>query len=164
MSDSWPGGCEFETLFKRNFFPAYFRLSPLLKHVRKVVNGFGKYWWKKAKKHMSFTDRPDMTFAVTHSHTMTHFDVSGKEAFRKTLWEKEKFLVQAISPFPTMFYILSNTQIFIFVTFVICKCFQFGLVHNFVVWKCVKIVLNLNTTNNLSEGHLKSGLCVEELV
>ena len=26
----------------RNFFPAYFHLSPLLKHVRKVVGGFGK--------------------------------------------------------------------------------------------------------------------------
>ena len=25
-----------------NFFPAYFRLSPLQKHVRKVVGGFGK--------------------------------------------------------------------------------------------------------------------------
>ena len=24
------------------FFPAYFRLSPLQKHVRKVVGGFGK--------------------------------------------------------------------------------------------------------------------------
>ena len=24
------------------FFPAYFRLSPLQKHVRKVVSGFGK--------------------------------------------------------------------------------------------------------------------------
>ena len=35
-------GCEFETRFRRNFFPAYFRPSPLLQHVRKVVGGFGK--------------------------------------------------------------------------------------------------------------------------
>ena len=35
----------------------------------------------------------------------------------KTLWEKEKFLVQAISPFPTMFSTLSATEIIIFVTF-----------------------------------------------
>ena len=27
---------------RRTFFPAYFRLSPLLKHVRKVVGGLGK--------------------------------------------------------------------------------------------------------------------------
>ena len=35
----------------------------------------------------------------------------------KTLWEKEKLLVQAISPFPTMFSTLSKTEIIIFVTF-----------------------------------------------
>ena len=42
VSDSRPGSCEFETRLKRNFLPAYFRLSPLLKHVRKAVGGFGK--------------------------------------------------------------------------------------------------------------------------
>ena len=42
VSDSWPSGCEFDTKSRRNFFPAYFRFSPLLKHVRKVVGGFGK--------------------------------------------------------------------------------------------------------------------------
>ena len=56
----------------------------------------------------------------------------------KTLWEKEKLLVQAISPFPTMFSTLSKTEIIIFVTFVICKCFQIGLVQNCVVWEWVK--------------------------
>ena len=35
----------------------------------------------------------------------------------KTLWEKEKLLVQAISPFPTLFSTLSKTEIIIFVTF-----------------------------------------------
>ena len=39
---SWPSGCEFETRLRRNLFLAYFRLSPLLKHVRKAVGGFGK--------------------------------------------------------------------------------------------------------------------------
>ena len=42
VSDTWPGGCEFDTRLRRTFFPAYFRPSPLLKHVRKVVGGFGK--------------------------------------------------------------------------------------------------------------------------
>ena len=36
-SNSWPGGCEFHTRFKRTSFPAYFHISPLLKHLRKVV-------------------------------------------------------------------------------------------------------------------------------
>ena len=42
VSDSRPGGCEFDLRLRRLFFPAYFRLSPLQKHVRKVVGGFGK--------------------------------------------------------------------------------------------------------------------------
>ena len=42
VSDSKPGGCEFDPRLRRHFFPAYFRLSPLQKHVRKVVGGFGK--------------------------------------------------------------------------------------------------------------------------
>ena len=42
LSDSWPGGCAFDHRLRRNFFPAYFRLSPQQKHVRKVVGGFGK--------------------------------------------------------------------------------------------------------------------------
>ena len=42
VSDSWPGGCEFDPRLRRLFFPVYYRLSPLQKHVRKVVGGFGK--------------------------------------------------------------------------------------------------------------------------
>ena len=42
MSDSGPGGCEFDTWLRQTFFPAYFRFSPLLKHVKKVVGGFGR--------------------------------------------------------------------------------------------------------------------------
>ena len=42
VSDSWPGVCEFDPRLRRLFFPAYFRLSPMQKHVRKVVGCFGK--------------------------------------------------------------------------------------------------------------------------
>ena len=42
VSDSGPGDCEFDIRLRQLFFPAYFRLSPLQKHVRKVVGGFGK--------------------------------------------------------------------------------------------------------------------------
>ena len=34
--------CQFDPRLRRLFFLAYFRLSPLQKHVRKVVGGFGK--------------------------------------------------------------------------------------------------------------------------
>ena len=40
--DSRPGGCEFDPQFRQTFFTAYFCLSSLQKHVRKVVCGFGK--------------------------------------------------------------------------------------------------------------------------
>ena len=39
VSYSWPCGCEFDIRLRRTLFPAYFRLSPLLKNVRKVVGG-----------------------------------------------------------------------------------------------------------------------------
>ena len=42
LSNSRPRGCEFDPPLRRTFFPAYFRLSPLQKHVRKAVSGFGK--------------------------------------------------------------------------------------------------------------------------
>ena len=46
----------------------------------------------------------------------------------KTLWEKEKLLVQAISPFPTMFSTRSKTGIIIFVTFNLLSANAFNLV------------------------------------
>ena len=42
VSDSGPGGCEFDPWLRRLFFPVYFRLSPLQKHVGKGAGGFGK--------------------------------------------------------------------------------------------------------------------------
>ena len=42
VSDLWHGGCEFDPPLTRTFFSAYFRLSTLQKHVRKVAGGFGK--------------------------------------------------------------------------------------------------------------------------
>ena len=40
---------------------------------------------------------------LTHSHTMTPFDASGKQAFRKHCRKRRNCLEQAISPFPTVF-------------------------------------------------------------
>ena len=68
---------------------------------------------------------------------MTTFDGSGKEVFLKTLWEKEKLLVQAISPYPTMFSTLSKTEITIFVTFNLFSTNAFNLVWSKILscWK-----------------------------
>ena len=69
VSDSWPGGCEFDPRLSRTFFPAYFRLSPLQKHVRILASGFGEKSCictgvRKSGKHMCVTNRHDITLAV----------------------------------------------------------------------------------------------------
>ena len=59
---------------------------------------------------------------------MTPFDASGKG--KKPL----ENIVGKGEIACTMFCTLSETKIIIFVTFIICKCFEFGLVQNFVVF------------------------------
>ena len=66
LSNSWPGGCQFDSWLRRTFFPAYFCLSPQQKHVGKVVSGFGKtvaliLVWESQETHV--TDH-HMTLAV----------------------------------------------------------------------------------------------------
>ena len=72
---------------------------------------------------------------------MTPFDRTGKRSLLKTLWEKNSLLVQAISPFPTMFSTLSKTEIIIFVTFNLSSANAFNLV-------CSKILLCGNGLKN----------------
>ena len=44
--------------------------------------------------------------SLTHSHTMTPIDASGKQALLKTLWEKEKLLVTSNFSFSrSVFYL-----------------------------------------------------------
>ena len=59
---------------------------------------------------------------------MEPFNTSEERSLLKTLWEKEKLLVQAISPFPTIFSTLSKTEIIIFVTFNLAFANAFNLV------------------------------------
>ena len=61
---------------------------------------------------------------------MTPFDDLGKKPFEETLLKKEKLLIQAISPFLTMFFFftLSKTEIIIFVTFNLSSANAFSLV------------------------------------
>ena len=58
-----------------------------------------------------FTHAVSKAVSLTDSHTMTPFDGSGEEAFRKHYGKRRKLLVQAISPFPTMFSTLSKTEL-----------------------------------------------------
>ena len=60
----------------------------------------------------------------------------------------------AISPFPTVFSSLSKTEIIIFVTFIICKHFQFGLVQNFVMWEWVKSYSLITLVNSLTKDKI----------
>ena len=83
VSDSSTSGSEFETWLRQNFFPAYFRLSPLLKHERKVVGGFGKKSCVsisvRKPGNTCVTDRHDMTLAVKvalNPNTINHHPVS----------------------------------------------------------------------------------------
>ena len=57
-----------------------------------------------------------------------------------TLWEKEKMLVTSIFTFYQHVFnpIKDINHHFSKLYFVICKCFQFGPVLNFVIWKRVK--------------------------
>ena len=59
VSDSRSGGCEFQTRMRRNFLPAYFRLSLLLKACEKGSQWFWKeisFSSEKARKHMCVAD------------------------------------------------------------------------------------------------------------
>ena len=91
-----------------NFFPVYFRLSSLKKHVRKVVEGFGKksykYWCEKARKHMYVTNRHDMTLAVkvALNRTMSPFINTLKKALRKLCGKRRTCLL--FSQFPQYFH------------------------------------------------------------
>ena len=59
---------EFNPRLSQLFLPAYFRLSPLQKHVRKVVGGFGKKSCVsndvRKPGNICVSDRHDMTLAV----------------------------------------------------------------------------------------------------
>ena len=59
---------------------------------------------------------------------MTPFDPSRKRNLLKTLWEKEKLLVQAISPFPTVFSTLIKDRNYHFGTFNLLSANAFHLV------------------------------------
>ena len=79
-------------------------------------------------------------FQLTHSHTMTPFDVSGKEAFFENIVGKEKMLVTSIFSFShNVFYSIKDRNYHLcYIHFVVCRCYQFGQGQIFVIWEWVK--------------------------
>ena len=65
-SDWIPGGCEFDLQLRQTSLPTYFRLSPLQKHVGKVVGGF----WKKSCVSTGVS-KPGNTMGITDHHDIT---------------------------------------------------------------------------------------------
>ena len=56
-----------------------------------------------------------------------------EKSFLKKLWENEKLLVHNV------FYSIKDKNYhFSYIQFVVCKCFHFGMVKNFVTWEWVK--------------------------
>ena len=77
------------------------------------------------------------------SQIIPGFYGSGKNRLLKTLWEKEKMPVTGIfSISHHVFYPSHNKyHFFLYIYFVICKCFELGQVKNFAVWERVKYTL-----------------------
>ena len=99
------------------FFPQCFLLnlitvSPFV-HIFDIIHLFAI---ELEEPKIGISDK-GLTLTFNPIHTMTPFDAPGKQAFLKTLWKKEKLLVQAISPFPKMFSTLSKTEIINFAVF-----------------------------------------------
>ena len=55
-----------------------------------------------------------------------------KEAFRKHCLKRRKCCLPAIPPFPTMFLLYLEGNLFGSPIIVVCKCFHFGPIQNFV--------------------------------
>ena len=133
VSNSWPDGCEFDPQLRGLFFLAYFRLSPLQKHVRKVVSGFGKklvvlvLGWESQETHVR---RRMPWYDLNPFPNKPWFLRVCSTSLLKTLWEKEKLLVTSNFSFSHSVFNLFKELSFIFIKFeiVVCKLFQFGRV------------------------------------
>ena len=108
VSDPWPDGFEFDPRLRRTFVPAYVRLSPLQKHVRKVVGGFGKKSCVSTGVRKSGNTCASPTLVIWPKlltlysmHTfLTH---EQQTAFENIVGKRRNYSWRAISPFPTMF-------------------------------------------------------------
>ena len=125
----------------------YFRLCINLMHFLPPVtaDGWDGSHHPRYAEWASILSLPQCWLAVVHVHifqslrlTLYHKIATFNDPVKmlKTLWEKEKMLVTSIFFFShNVFYQSQKEFLFLsYIYFVVCKCFQFGPVQNFVVW------------------------------
>ena len=113
MSDSRPGGCEFDPQLRRLSFLAYFRLSPLQKHVRKVVGGFGtKHCVSTGVRKPGNADHHDMTLAIKVAlNPNTTTNISNREKYTRKEKVKLGTNCTCFIPCKTCLYMQFNGEI-----------------------------------------------------
>ena len=105
----------------------------------KMSESCPKEYGKHCGKRRNTTIRPLNPFP--HNNT---FCWVWERSFLKTLWETEKSLVQAISPFPTMFFTLPNIESTIFVKFNLLSPNAFNMVWSKILL-CGNGIINILT-------------------
>ena len=85
---------------------------------------------------MSFSGISAFFCRLSRYHTIPTFNDPQERGLLKTLLKKEKMLVTSIFSFShNVFYPIKDRNLHLsYNYFVICKCVQFDLVQNFVVW------------------------------
>ena len=116
---SWPNSpfkASFDSLYK------YYNVSFFCDLVKwKNFTLFRSFKMKEMRQHS-----PILQY-LTHSHTMTPFDVSGKEAFWKHCGKRRNCLYKQFLLYP-QYFLLSKSEIIIFVTLNLSSVNAFNLV------------------------------------
>ena len=99
--------------------------------------------------------------SVNLYHVTLTFKLPYRRRLWKTLWEKEKMLVTSIFSFShIVFYsIKDRNPHFRNIQFVVCMCFQFGLIQDFVVWERVTAKYCTNVSKIFKCMNLLGYLC-----
>ena len=93
--------------------------------------------WKGAKLAFEVKGETlDGVVGLSLYHAIPTFKDSENGGFETFFWEKEKMQVTSIFSFShSVFYSNKDSnRRSSNIYFVVCKCFQFGLIRNFVVW------------------------------
>ena len=77
---------------------------------------------------------------LTRSHTMTPFlKRQGNKPFENIMGKGETASASNYSFSHNVFYSIKDRNYHSYIEFVVCKCFQFGLTQNFVMWEWIKL-------------------------
>ena len=85
---------------------------------------------------------------VNPFHTMTPFASLGKKPIENIVGKGEIACTSNFSFSHIVFYSIKYRNYhFCYISFVVCKCFQFGLVQNLVMWEWVKGICPWDTSD-----------------